>query len=64
MEFWDGDIKQFGEGDTKFRIILREPIPKSEILRDPSLAFGEAYMNSRIEIKGSIQDVIESSVAR
>lgn len=60
VEFWDGDIKQFGEGDTKFRIILRGPIPKSEIIGDPSLAFGEAYMHGRIEIEGNIRDVIDS----
>ncbi|HUS88806.1 MAG TPA: cyclopropane-fatty-acyl-phospholipid synthase family protein [Desulfosporosinus sp.] len=60
VEFWDGDIKQFGEGDTKFRIILREPIPKSEIIGDSSIAFGEAYMQDKIEIKGSVRDVIES----
>ena len=60
VEFWDGDIKQFGEGDTKFRIILREPIPKSEIIGDSIMAFGEAYMHGRIEIEGSIRDVIES----
>ncbi len=60
VEFWDGDIKQLGEGDTKFRIILREPIPKSEIIGDSSLAFGEAYMQDKIQIEGSVRDVIES----
>ena len=59
VEFWDGDVNQFGDY-TKFRIILREPIPKSEIMGDSSLAFGEAYMHGRIEIEGSIRDVIES----
>lgn len=60
VEFWDGDVDQFGEDNTKFRIILREPIPKSETLRDSSLAFGEAYMYGRIEIEGSVREVIES----
>ena len=60
VEFWDGDINQFGEGDTKFRIILREPIPKSEIIGDSSVAFGEAYMQDKLEIVGSVRDVIES----
>ncbi|OLN28601.1 SAM-dependent methyltransferase [Desulfosporosinus metallidurans] len=60
VEFWDGDINQFGEGDTKFRIILREPIPKSEIIGDSSLAFGEAYMQDKLEIEGSVREVIES----
>lgn len=60
VEFWDGDINQFGEGDTLFRIILRKPIPKSEIIGDSSLAFGEAYMQDKIQIEGSVRDVIES----
>ncbi|MDQ7096362.1 cyclopropane-fatty-acyl-phospholipid synthase family protein [Desulfosporosinus sp. PR] len=60
VEFWDGEVEQFGEGVAKFLIILREPIPKSEILRDSSLAFGEAYMRGRIEIEGTIRDVVES----
>ena len=60
VEYWDGDVNKFGEDETKFRIILREPIPKSELIGDSSLAFGEAYMHGRIEIEGSIRDVIES----
>lgn len=60
VEFWDGDIHQFGEGDMKFRIILREPLAKSELIGDSSLAFGEAYMQDKIEIEGSVRDVIES----
>jgi len=60
VEFWDGDMDQFGEGETEFRIILREPIPNSEIIGDSSLAFGEAYMHGKIEIEGSVRDVIES----
>lgn len=60
VEFWDGDAELYGKGEAKFNIILHEPIPKSEIIRDASLAFGEAYMDGRIEIEGSVRDVIES----
>lgn len=60
VKFWDGDVEQYGEGEAKFRIILHEPIPKSEIIKDSSLAFGEAYMDGIIEIEGSVRDVIES----
>lgn len=60
VEFWDGEIVQFKKGEAKFRIILREPIPKSEIIADPSLAFGEAYMQGRVEIEGSVREVIEA----
>jgi cyclopropane-fatty-acyl-phospholipid synthase len=60
VEYWDGDVDQYNENGTKFRIILREPIPKSELIGNSTLAFGEAYMHGRIEIEGSIRDVIES----
>ncbi|HWQ43682.1 MAG TPA: cyclopropane-fatty-acyl-phospholipid synthase family protein [Desulfosporosinus sp.] len=60
VEFWDGDIQQYGEGDTKLRIILREPIPKAELIGDASLALGKAYMQDKIEIEGSVREVIES----
>ena len=60
VEFWDEEVVQYGEGDAQFRIIMRNPIPKSEIVGDPSLAFGEAFMHGNIEIKGSVRDVMES----
>ncbi|MGM9934362.1 MAG: class I SAM-dependent methyltransferase [Clostridium sp.] len=58
--FWDNTKESYGYGNPKFRIIMNEPIHKSEIFSDPSIAFGEGYMNKKIEIDGSIQDVIES----
>lgn len=60
VKFWDEEIVQYGEGDAHFQIIMREPIPKSEIVGDPSLSFGEAYMHGNIEIQGSVREVMES----
>ena len=60
VKFWDGDIHQFGEGEPKFQIIFREPLSKSELIGDSSLAFGEAYMQDKLEIEGSVREVIES----
>lgn len=57
---WDGSSNIYGEGTPKFTIKFNKPISKSDILADPSIALGEAYMNKDIEIKGSIQSVIES----
>ena len=58
--FWDGEVRKYGDGEPLFRIIFNEPIDKSDIIHDPSLAFGEAYMFNKIDIDGSIQKVIES----
>ncbi|HEX9025051.1 MAG TPA: cyclopropane-fatty-acyl-phospholipid synthase family protein [Clostridium sp.] len=60
IRFWDGEVVNYGEGKSKFEITFNEPISKAYILSDPSLALGEGYMTKKIEIVGSIQDVITS----
>ena len=60
IRFLDGEVANYGEGEPKFEMIFNEPIPKADILSDPSLAFGEAYMTKKIEIIGSIENVITS----
>ena len=60
VRFWDGEEIKYGDGDSKFTIILNEPIPEADILVNPSVAFGDAYMYKKLEIEGSVQDVIES----
>lgn len=53
-------FRNLWEGNPEFKIIFNEPIPKADIIKDPSLTFGEAYMTKKIDIEGSIQKVIES----
>ena len=60
IKFWDGEVIHFGNGESKFKIIFNEPLSKSEILSDPSLALGEAFMSKKIDIEGSLEEVIES----
>lgn len=60
VHYWDGTSEKHGEGDIKFKIYIREKISKKDILTDPFLAFGEAYMNNSIDFEGNIQEVIES----
>lgn len=60
LKLWDGSSEVYGDGEVKFKIIFNEPIPKSDIIKDPSLTFGEAYMTKKIDIEGSVQKVIES----
>lgn len=55
------EVQKFmGKGIQNLKIIFNEPIPKADIIKDPSLTFGEAYMTKKIDIEGSIQKVIES----
>ena len=60
LKLWDGSSEIYCEGEPKFKIIFNEPIPKADIIKDPSIAFGEGYMTKKLDIEGSIQDVIES----
>lgn len=60
VKFWDGEVAKFGDGMPQFRINFHEPIAKSELLSDPSMAFGEGYMLKKFDVEGSLQRVIES----
>lgn len=60
VEFWDGEVENYGQGESKFKIIFNEHIPKGDIIKDPFIAFGEGYMTKKIEIEGDIQEVLES----
>lgn len=52
VKFWDDDEVKVGENDPLFKIILKKPIPKKDILKSTTLAFGEAYMNGDLEVEG------------
>ncbi|MEN6462452.1 MAG: hypothetical protein ABFC94_13940 [Syntrophomonas sp.] len=60
VKYWDGEEVIYGEGESKFKIILNEPIPKTDILADPSIALGEAYMHKKLELEGDIRKIMES----
>ncbi len=60
ITFWDGETVQYGEGTPEFKLIFRDVISKSEILQNPSLAFGEAYMNGTLEVEGNIKEIVAS----
>ncbi len=60
LEFPDGDLVSYGQGEYKFKLIFNEYISKEDIIKDPSIALGEGYMTRKIDIVGSVQDVIES----
>ena len=52
VKFWDDDEVKVGENEPLFKIILKKPIPKKDILTSTTLAFGEAYMNGDLEVEG------------
>ncbi|WP_299997574.1 class I SAM-dependent methyltransferase [uncultured Clostridium sp.] len=54
LRFWDGEEIKVGSDDPKFKIILKIPLKRKDLLASTSLAFGEAYMNGDLEIEGDI----------
>ena len=61
IDYWDGGSEIYGEGEPKFTIIFKDKIPAARILKDPSLALGEAYMDGIIDFKGNIQQIVETA---
>lgn len=63
VTYWDGTTKRYGDTDNppQIKIKIHEEIPMKEITNNASLALGEAYMDHRIEIEGSIQALINDA---
>jgi cyclopropane-fatty-acyl-phospholipid synthase len=57
-----GQVMRFGEQNVidPPRIAMRDSKAQWELLRNPELAFGELYMNGRVDIvRGTLDDVLE-----
>lgn len=59
VQYWDGSIKHFGEGEPQFTIIFNKPLDAKKVIDDPSLYFGEAYMRGDIDYKGDIRTILD-----
>lgn len=62
LEYWDGEIIKYGEGKPEFKLIIKNFPSKKELLSDPSVALGEAYMKGDIDIEGDLQKFFESII--
>ena len=64
VNYWDNTNKIYGTNnkneEPNIEITFNDPIEIKEILNNASLAFGEAIMDGRVEIKGSVEDLITS----
>lgn len=61
VTYWDGKTETYGEGEAKYHITFKEIIPLKTITNNASLALGEAYMDGKLEIDGSIEGLILSA---
>jgi cyclopropane-fatty-acyl-phospholipid synthase len=62
VEYWDEDKYIFNdqkEGEPVFKIKFNETLSFNEIRKSPQLKLGEAYMDSKIDIEGSLKKLIE-----
>lgn len=58
VTYWDSTTEQYGEGDPSFKLIFHEKIPFGRIVKDPVLAFGEAYMDGDIDFSGEMDEIM------
>ncbi|KRL05412.1 SAM-dependent methyltransferase [Liquorilactobacillus oeni] len=61
VNYWDGESEEYGEGKPEVTITFKEAVPIKQLLRNASIALGEAYMDGRIEIEGSIQRLVKAA---
>ncbi|HHD63696.1 MAG TPA: class I SAM-dependent methyltransferase [Desulfobulbaceae bacterium] len=59
ITLWNGDQILFGDGQPNFSIIIKDARTFEDILSQPSLGFGEGYVNGSIEIVGHLSDALE-----
>jgi cyclopropane-fatty-acyl-phospholipid synthase len=62
VKYWDGTIASYNQGEPRFTISFNKKVPLGQWLRNPGVAFGEAYMNGVVELEGRIEDLIEMAV--
>lgn len=61
VNYWDGSSAVYGTGDPQVTITFNKAIPVKAILKNASIALGEAYMDGTITVEGSLQQLITSA---
>jgi len=58
VTYWDGQTEVYGkngEQNPEIRMIINEKLNLKEMLCDPELKFGEAYMDKKIDFEGDLK---------
>ncbi|WP_439426204.1 class I SAM-dependent methyltransferase [Oenococcus alcoholitolerans] len=61
VKYWDGKVENYGQGEPEVKVEIKKSIPLTQLVDQPTLVLGEAYMNGEIEIDGSIQKLVASA---
>ncbi|MDO5718950.1 MAG: cyclopropane-fatty-acyl-phospholipid synthase family protein [Tissierellia bacterium] len=56
--YWNGEVLNLGESEPEIIFKLNEPLDIKSVYQDASIALAEAYMDKKIEIDGSIKDLM------
>lgn len=59
ITFWDGRKESYGHGPPRADICIKRQGILRRAIRNPSLVFGESYMNGDIELLSPLEDVLE-----
>ncbi|KUO78552.1 MAG: SAM-dependent methyltransferase [Desulfosporosinus sp. BRH_c37] len=59
VNYWDGDTRTYGNGQSLVKICLRDRQVAQQLLKEPTLGFGEGYMMGSIQVLGSLEEVVK-----
>ena len=59
--YWDGKSAVYGDGEPEVTITFKEKLPIRDVTKNASIALGEAYMDGKSAIDGSIQKLITAA---
>jgi hypothetical protein len=55
FRLWDGTLVPFGAGPAAFTVVIHQPETFIRLMRDPTpMTFGEAYVESALDIDGDM----------
>lgn len=64
MVLWNDEIISVGDGEPQFKVKLLKPIEKKEILNSTSLAFGEAFMDGKLQFEGDMFFILDTFMSQ
>ncbi len=62
VTYWDGQTEVYGQSnneDPPVRVILKEKMDLRDMLHEPVVKFGEAYMDQKIDFEGDIKALMQ-----
>ena len=64
IRYWDGSTQRLGGDELEATVHIKQPHVIDEIVKEPSLGFGEAYMRGDIDIDGDLGAILSIAYRR